>query len=367
MSLKENIKKLEEHLILKGKTDTWNNLANQFSVFQDKKGEAKGDSVRSIYRRLNRNGQLNIQPNLKLKSRWQSANGEWLESYKASEEVDVKEVLSDFKSDFLNDIKNINKSFKLDGYKKSSEDAVLYEIAMPDFHFGKISGMSILEQSNLFFKTIVSLVEKTEGLNIERFLLPLGNDFFNTDNLNYTTTKGTSQQDNCSWQESFRIGWKTVLASVNFLLKYAPVDIVIVQGNHDYERSFYLGDLLTAYYHDNHYVRIDNGIDAPRKYYVYNDILLGFTHGDKEKVSELPLLMATEVPELWALSKHREFHTGHLHKQETTEIQTVLIRTLPALCGTDSWHKQMGYNSIRKAQGYVWGKEGLEGYFQKSY
>lgn len=363
MNNKDAIKKLELHLRAEGKTDTWANLADKFNAFQEKDRESKGDAVRSVFRRIKRESK--DQNGMRLKSMWQSASGEWLKSYQQDASVEVINQFKEFKDDFIEDIKSLNKHYPKT--PKAKEAGVLYEICLPDFHFGKIAGLSVQEQANLFYNCLVDLVKKAGSLNIEKFLLPIGNDFFNTDNLNYTTTKGTQQRDNSTWQESFRYGWRTVIASINYLLQYAPVDIVIVQGNHDYEKSFYLGDLLLAYFDSNDHVQIDNGLNSPRKYYMYNDILIGFTHGDKEKVSELPLLMATEVPELWAAAKHREFHTGHLHKQETTEIQTVLIRIMPALCGTDEWHKLMGYNSIRKAQGYVWGAEGLEGYFQKSY
>jgi len=361
------IESLKNYIRKNGKTDTWANMADQFNVFQDRDNKPKGDAVRSIFRNIRKDGERSeskpIQ-NLVLKSKWQNAGGEWLESYKAIGDPGFD--INEFRKQLVSDIANIKKP-KQTKYDRTRTDGILYEICLPDFHFGKIDGLSIQEQSDLFLDAIQSLVNKASGLNIERILLPLGNDIFNSDNLNYTTTKGTPQRDNSSWQESFRAGWKTVVTAINYLEEIAPVDVVMISGNHDTEKTFYLGELLLSYYNENPNVRVDNSLNSPRKYYIYKDILLGFTHGDKEKLADLPLIMAREVPTLWAQSNYREFHTGHLHKQETTEYQGVVIRILPALCGQDEWHKLMGYNSERKCQAYVWGSEGLEGYFQKNY
>jgi len=370
MSSKNNsLEALKEYLIANGKNGTWASLADKFGLFQDLNRDDKAEKVRYIYRKLKRQGKVPAA-NLKLKSRWQGPNGQWLESYKADSDSSALEDFELFKDEFIKDLKKIGPKPSInESYYKDSDstESFLYELALPDFHFGKITGLSIEAQGSYFYDAVMSLVKKASGVKIDRFLLPIGNDFFNSDTIDYTTTKGTPQRDNCHWQKSFRIGWTTVISVVEQLKQIAPVDIVIVQGNHDQFKSFFLGDLLYAYYINDSTVSIDNSFDSPRKYYLYNDILIGYTHGDKEKIQELPLIMATEVPELWAASRFRNIHTGHLHKQEVTEIQGTSIRTLPSLVGQDEWHKQMGYNSTRKAQAFIWGNNGLEGYFQSNY
>ena len=41
---------------------------------------------------------------------------------------------------------------------------------------------------------------------------------------------------------------KLIIDAANYLAEYAPVDIVIVQGNHDFERMFYAGEVLSAWF-----------------------------------------------------------------------------------------------------------------------
>ena len=120
---------------------------------------------------------------------------------------------------------------------------------------------------------------------------------------------------------------------------------------------FYIGDVLLAYFSNNTDVRINNNGEY-RKYYEYGVNMLLFTHGDKEKVSELPLIMATEQPEMFARTKYREVHLGHLHKEMSNEFRGIKVKFLPSICTVDEWHKMMGYESLKCAQGFMYHEKG---------
>ena len=249
-------------------------------------------------------------------------------------------------------------------YKKI-KDPICYEISLPDIHYGKITDepMNIIEKH--YIQAIMDLHRKADGLEIDRFLLPVGNDGLNSEGMSRATTKGTPQQDNMRWRESFRGYWHLVTKAIDYLAQFAPVDVVVVQGNHDFERMFYAGEVLAAIYHNNKNVTVDNSLDA-RKYYEYGINMIMFTHGDKEKTQELPLLIATEQPEMWSRSKVREVHCGHRHKEMLNEYMGTKVRFIPSICGNDLWHKTQGYvGTLRCGQAYIWNKNrGLEGYLQ---
>ena len=109
----------------------------------------------------------------------------------------------------------------------------------------------------------------------------------------------------------------------------------------------------------------------PRKYVRYGRVLLGITHGNEEKHSSLPTIMASECPEHWGQTTTRVWHIGHLHKKKqvhfigTDTIDGVIVTTLPALCATDAWHHLKGYvNPHRAAEAYIWSKKrGYVGHF----
>ena len=253
---------------------------------------------------------------------------------------------------------------KVEKKYKPVEDPVVYEVSLPDIHYGKIDGQTLDEAEDLYMDTIKDLMNKASGLNIERILLPIGNDGMNSEGYSRATTKGTPQQDSAPWQETFVGYCNLIVRAVSFLALRAPVDVVVIQGNHDYERMFYAGEFLRAFFLNDERVLVDNNYDA-RKYYEYGTNMIMFTHGDKEKPAEMPLIMATEEPEMFARTKHREVHCGHLHKEMINEYRGIKVRFIPSICGNDEWHKMKGYEAKRTGQAHIWNKQrGYEGYLQ---
>jgi hypothetical protein len=204
---------------------------------------------------------------------------------------------------------------------------------------------------------------------IDEILLPIGNDLFNIDNKHSTTTAGTPQQVDSRWQQMFYKAKELFIKNIDELSKIAPVKVLMVSGNHDYQTVFYLGAVLEAYYSNNGRVHIDNS-PTQRKYHKYGINLIGFTHGNEEKHQDLGLIMATEKPDLWASTKCRQIHLGHFHSRKTTkyldvqEFQGFTIRVLPSLSGTDAWHNSKGYMSMKSGVAFLYDKDnGLVGEF----
>lgn len=278
-------------------------------------------------------------------------------SYSAVE--DSQELSSDDKRQLLmEDI--VQFSPQIEKIKRDENaKGIFYEISIPDLHFGK---EDIQITSLNFKKAVYDLVRRVQHMNIKRFILPIGNDIMNSEGLKRATTKGTPQFDFADWRETFRAAWMAAAEVILSLTDIAPVDVIIIQGNHDFERSFYLGDVLAAYFHKNENVTVDNSFDT-RKYYAFGNVLLGYDHGEL-KANEYPLLMATERPQAFANARHHEWHLGHMHKEMALdEIRGIKVRFLPSICANDAWHKSKGYESKRKAQAYMWDElEGLLGY-----
>ncbi len=246
----------------------------------------------------------------------------------------------------------------------STLNPIAYEISLPDIHYGKLHDLNLTQVEDQYMMAVQELVEKASGLDIERFVLPIGNDGMNSEGMRRTTTKGTPQEESAGWKDTFRGYWQLITAAVNYLKEKAPVDIIVVSGNHDFERMFYAGDVLSGWYRNDANVTVDNTYSS-RKYYEYGQNMLMFTHGDKEKPADMPLILATENPEMFARTSHHEVHCGHLHKEMVNEYRGIKVRFIPSICPNDEWHKQMGYEAKRTGQAYIWNKhKGLEGYLQ---
>lgn len=249
-------------------------------------------------------------------------------------------------------------------YKPKSSPS-LGVLSLPDIHYGKITGEGPEAIEEHYMSIVAELWEKAKGSNIERLLLPIGNDGMNSEGLSKATTAGTPQDDYMGWRQSFRGYWHLMDTAITWLSKFVPVDVVIVQGNHDYERMFYVGELLDSRYHNNPNITVDNSLEE-RKYYQYGlNMFLNF-HGDKVKKDKIPLLMATEQPIMWSECRFREALLGHFHKEMVDEIMGTKIRFIPSICGNDEWHKNKAYIGTRRVgQIHLYHKErGYEGMFQ---
>lgn len=235
-------------------------------------------------------------------------------------------------------------------------EGCLLEIDIPDLHLGKLTwaeetgdnyNLQIAEQR--FLNSIRQIVALSSGFPINRILLPIGNDFFNSDTIHNTTTGGTPQDEDTRWQKTYRRGRQLVVKAIDMLQPIAPVDVVMVPGNHDFERNFYLGDSLECWYRDCQNVTIDNSA-SPRKYYRYGTTLIGLTHGDKEKIEALYGMLTTEAKQLWAETEFHEFHLGHIHRKKEiiSEYHGMVTRFMRSLSGTDAWHHSKAFKGNLK-------------------
>ena len=138
------------------------------------------------------------------------------------------------------------------------------------------------------------------------------------------------------------------------MLRLANVHVIIIGGNHDDSRSFFLGEVLSAWYRLCDQFYIDNS-PSPRKYQLYGNTLLGFMHQFKKSdIKGLPYQLAREAKKMFAHSKYREIHVGHTHAEKIQEIQDCKIITLPSLAPESDWSSKNGYSHLQEAQAQVY-------------
>lgn len=274
--------------------------------------------------------------------------------------------------------------------KKSKfiEENNLLEIALYDLHIGKLAwagetgeNFDVKIATARFLESLETLLERAKGFTYSRILFPVGNDFFNADNLHNTTTAGTPQDEDLRWQKTFKMGVNLIYTTIDTLkILGVPIDIVIIPGNHDFERSFYLGSVLEARYGGDSMININNDA-SPRKYYEYGKNLLGFSHGKYEKENALPMLMATEQPEAWGRTVFHEWHLGHFHKKRNINFAVfdkaqvlnedigVIVRYLSSLTGTEQWHHKRGFVGSHKAgEAFIWNDQtGMIGHLNANF
>ena len=245
----------------------------------------------------------------------------------------------------------------------------LLEIGIFDPHFGKLSwreeageDYDIKIAEKRVKQAVKELLAEVDLSTIERILLPLGNDMVNVDNSNNTTYAGTPQSTDVRFPKIVKVVRRVLVEIITDLSLIAPVDVVMVPGNHDTTVSFMIGEILDAFFYGNPRVNIDN-VPLPRKYYQYGVNGFQFTHGNEEKHQDLGLIFATQQPQLWASTKFHYAQLGHYHKNkkinyvEVDEFQGFQVQILPSLSGSDAWHFKKGYHSHHQAKAFIFDKQ----------
>lgn len=254
------------------------------------------------------------------------------------------------------------------------ESGVALEISVFDAHFGKLAWSNETGWGN--YDTSIACQEYEKAIdtilgrchyNLDRIVYVVGNDILNSDNREGTTTKGTPQSNDSRYHKVFTTTLKTVVKQIEKMREICPVDVVFVSGNHDDLSVWHLGNCVWITYANNPEVQVFNE-PTSRKYWNWGDNLVLFEHGDKGAHKDKPLMMAVEKPELWAKTRIREVHLGHLHQERVYEKMGVKVRIIPALCSPDYYHSAHGYvGNVLGAQGFIWDREeGLVGTIEYS-
>lgn len=238
------------------------------------------------------------------------------------------------------------------------------EVSLMDPHLGLTcyppgadNPWSIEAANRMVARLLEHLLAKAEAYEpFTKIVYPFGNDFTHIDNLFGTTTAGTIQPEAAPWQHIFVQAEKLAIHIVDRLKTIAPVEVLLVMGNHDRQTAFSLGRFLWAYYHNDENVTV-NATANPYVFHHHGVNLIGYEHGHSIKQTvRLAALMANERPEEWAATAggFREWHLGDQHRKgsaKTTvmEEQGVSVEFLPGLTPPNEWHRLKSYNWQKRA------------------
>ncbi len=261
----------------------------------------------------------------------------------------------------------INKNFKAKSNqpitKLDKNNSLMAEIMLPDLHLGRVNteGTATLKLvAEEFTKAIDHFISSViYPFSPSKIVLVLGNDFFNSSNYKGETAKGTKQTEHPIWEETFKTGISLALDNIEKIQQASgvEVEVIFVVGNHDFESSFYLAQVLRNYFSSNPMVTIQDNLDM-FKFTSFGKNLIGYTHKCPSKAVSLPLLMADRKPQEWANSTTREWHTAHIHhkttKTEHIDVNGVRIKSFPTITAHGDWEQGMGYSSKREGTCMLW-------------
>lgn len=229
------------------------------------------------------------------------------------------------------------------------------ELSIADYHLAKKTiddDNDPVVRATRYFKIAEDLIAKTcASHNIDNIIFPISNDFFHTDNYQNQTTNGTPQDTIMSYDKEYEAGFALLVDTINMMRANSNnVHVVLVQGNHDRTKSFYLAHALEVYFKGVLDVTFDREHSVIKGYTVGNTFI-GWHHGNC-KIADLPLLFATSPKfcKQFGDATYREVHTGDKHHYMAIDIKGVRIQQMPSLSGVDRWHADNNFvNSVRAA------------------
>ena len=269
-------------------------------------------------------------------------------------------------------IKRMPLSPKVAAPKFTKPSATIAEIALIDVHMGKLAwGIEVGGKDydlQISTKAYLNAVDKNLGyiavFKPELVYFVLGQDLMHIENIEALTPMGKNRLDYDSrLPKIYEAAMETTIKAITRCRSLAPVEVLLIPGNHDMHASMYLAYAMQAHFRSDKYITVDASPEN-RKARAHGNLLVGWAHDASSKQGVWANELAQRFPKLWGASKFREWHTGHKHKKSDTKMKPtdthggVLIRQLSALSEIDKWHYEHGFtDAVPGSESFVWSKD----------
>ena len=262
--------------------------------------------------------------------------------------------------------------------RTTKKEPVCFVISPSDIHIGKLGyDYDYKVAKKRFYEALEGLIQKALLFEVDNIILVGGNDVLHIDNERRTTTKGTPQDTQGTWCSSFSFAFELYVNAITRLREIANVHYVHCMSNHDYKLGWTFSKALEAYFNNCDDITFDCS-EKHRKYVQYGSSLIGFSHGDGARDSDLVDLMKREAKATWSKCKFGYWILGHLHhsikkqnkktvgkeygdvmviKPSPNDYDSVNIHYCRSISGTDTWHEIKGYCGNHKGMdGFIFHK-----------
>lgn len=228
-------------------------------------------------------------------------------------------------------------------------------VAAHDWHVGKrphaSPGYTLADQESELERLIERIAVRLR-YDVDKpraILVPIGQDYFHSDGMAQTTTRGTPQgsQSIGSMPQQFALGVRIAVRLLRTLADLANVHAFWSPGNHDRFASFALAQVLRSHFANDRRVVVDIQ-ESSRRVFACGRTPVMVLHGDGDKLADRPMLLAHSLPAGCILSQGLVFG-GHLHTSTEDQIRGVRVFTAPSPSHTDDWHEVNGYTGNARA------------------
>lgn len=180
-------------------------------------------------------------------------------------------------------------------------------------------------------------------------ILQLG-DFFHSDDDTKRTRRSGNQLDvDGRSAKILEAGVDLEIYTIELALqKHECVEVRNLRGNHDPDTSIALNVAVRKAFSHNPRVHVSRD-PGPFYFRRFGRVLIGATHGDFTKPTELPGIMAAYAPKEWGETEHRYFYFGHIHHSSKGggEQYGAIWESFRTLAPRDAWATASGYAAGR--------------------
>ena len=221
-------------------------------------------------------------------------------------------------------------------------------------YMGNITYDRTIARKRLKDHTIKLAKETSRYGKPDHFYLIMGNDNIHVDGMHHSTTKLTTQHQATDglWRLEFENYVQMQIDYVNYYKQIAPVKLIPVKGNHDYQMSIALMAFLSIHFRDDPMVEVLVNHDA-RCYTQYGETCIVATHGDE--LGSIPKLEREAHKLIMGEAKLQGINTmevehyilvhGHEHvgsyRDLNGHVQRIGLSSLSDI--DDWWHKEKGF------------------------
>lgn len=254
--------------------------------------------------------------------------------------------------------------------RRLSKSGVGLEIGPYDHHFAGLAWAPETKWANwdldisteFWHASMEKLLSRVISPKIERTFMVFGNDIAHVDSPKNETFAGTRQDMDTRWEKMIDHLIGVAKGTVDGIAAdVSPVELLMVDGNHDPTTVRWIGRLLEEHYRNHKHVTVRRE-PTKRKIIEWGRNLVMLSHAERatsrSKFRGLANILAAEHPEEWGRTEWREVHTGHLHHDLSEDVYGVIVRRLPSLCPPNAWASEEGYvGSQRGAIAFEWDRE----------
>lgn len=130
--------------------------------------------------------------------------------------------------------------------------------------------------------------------------------------------------------------------------KHENVHVIIAEGNHNIDSSYWMTLAVARRYEDEPRVSFDFS-KTPYYAYQWGKVGLYFHHGHKKRIADVSRTLVSKFRRIYGKTDYNYAHVGHLHHRETKECALMVVEQHSTLAAKDAHSERGGYASERGA------------------